>query len=753
MIRLNLILLSICWTASTVLAADFTADLEAADSLVLAFTCKTADLKAEDITFDPELKIKNLIIQGNRAFISLEKPVDIKQNYQIYIHGYGCAPFRLKGALDDFYSGEPLGCLAQDSTTSFALFAPRAEKVQIEIFNPSLTLLYCLQMQETRNGIWKTTVEQDLTGEYYGYRIYGNMSFGELFRPEILIADPYSAAIMTRNDFHHRALTLIIDETFDWNNDSCLAIDWLDLLVYEMHIRDLTAHYSSGVPANLRGGYLGLTDTNAIGGINHLKTLGINAVELLPAQEFANIEIPYLVEIDGILNDWNPYARNHWGYMTSGFFAPESYYASDGSLKSGECCGKSGLAVSEFKQMVKALHQAGLAVIMDVVYNHTSQYDYNPLKYIDKKYYYQLDRDNRFLSYSGCGNDLNTSRPMMQRLIIDSLKKWLVDYHIDGFRFDLAAMIDGQTLEDIRDELTMINPQVILIAEPWGGGRYDPAGMSQLGYAAWNDVFRNTIKGQNPSDRRGFIFGELWGGTDLKKLQSLICGYLTAEGGFFQNAKHSLNYLESHDDYTLGDFIRLGLNEISQSDSITDLHSHNKLDAKQMQLNKLAAFILLTAKGPIMLAEGQEYARSKVIAHTSAPDGRIGRIDHNSYEKDNETNWLNYQLMQDNSELADFYRQLIKFRTGHPLLRHSEREQYRFITGSNNLSFGFIISGANNSIIVLYNGSVKETAEFTIQMANLKCGFWRQSIKYFENQAKNTLLTLSPSSGCILVDY
>jgi len=654
-------------------------------------------------------------------------------------------------ASPDLNPEEKLGCIITADSVSFALFAPRAAQITIEIFDTSLNSRQNSPMRQTSDGIWRFTSIQDLTGMFYGYHITGNDRQDRFYQPAFLIADPYSSAVMTQNDYRHQAYTLIIDESFDWGSDTWLEIDWQDLVIYEAHIRDLTAHKSSGLLENLRGTYLGTVHPAGRSGINHLQTLGVNAIELLPAQEFANIEIPFQVEINGVTNTWNPYSRNHWGYMTSYFFAPESYYASDGSLDPGEFLGGSGRAVREFKQMVTAFHQAGIAVIMDVVYNHTSQYDYQPLKYIDRKYYYNLDSDNNFTSLSGCGNDLNTARPMTRKLIIDSLKKWALDYHIDGFRFDLAAMLDWQTLSAIRDELTFLNPHIILIAEPWGGGKYDPAGMSEHGLAAWNDVFRNTIKGQNPIDGQGFIFGKLWENADIPEIQSLIQGYEIQDGGFFQSSAHSVNYLESHDDHTLGDFIRLALLQVTETDSIADPCSHNKLTPGQMQLHKLAAFILFTSQGPIMLAEGQEYARSKVIAPSSAPDANIGRIDHNSYNKDNETNWLNYDFMDDNMELVKFYRNLISLRAEYPILKHSSSSDYTFFPGSNPLSFGYTISSDLSTIAVLYNGNPSDEAEFILNAPSWRAQFWTESIKEIKWGAKTTSITQKPSSGCFLV--
>ena len=221
--------------------------------------------------------------------------------------------------------------------------------------------------------------------------------------------------------------------------------------------------------------------------------------------------------------------------------------------------------------MVKEFHKAGIAVIMDVVYNHVSEYDQNCFKLTDKKYYFQLDEDQKFRTTSGCGNDFKSERPMARRLILDSVKYWMTEYHIDGFRFDLATILDWKTIALIIKEAKAINPDVIIIAEPWGGGKYDPAKFSRYGWAAWNDQFRNAIKGQNPENGQGFIFGKYWDFNNIDTIKRYICGNLVQDGGLFRQPGHSVNYLASHDDHTFGDFIRIGNGDVKPNEVIKDI--------------------------------------------------------------------------------------------------------------------------------------------------------------------------------------
>jgi len=275
--------------------------------------------------------------------------------------------------------------------------------------------------------------------------------------------------------------------------------------------------------------------------------------------------------------------------------------------------GKDGRQVSEFKDMVKAFHKNGIAVMMDVVYNHLSEYELGNLKEIDKDYYFRLDDKGQCLAVSGCGNDLKTEAPMMRRLIIDSIIYWMKEYHIDGFRFDLGKMIDWETLEEIIREAKKINPNVVFVAEPWGGG-YDPEGFSLREWGSWNDQIRNGIKGENPNNGLGWIFGEWYGNNSIERLKSYINGTTKDFAhGLFQKPEHSVNYLESHDGYTLGDFIRIGTKSIGNHDKVTDIDSNAKLDDHQLKLNKLGALFLFTSQGITMVHSGQEFARSKVI--------------------------------------------------------------------------------------------------------------------------------------------
>jgi len=660
------------------------------------------------------------------------------------------------------YSKKGLGCFVEKNKTIFRLFAPRATEVILILFQKHEDEKgEELEMKRDAKKVWEYAYPKALTGTYYGYRVSGPAGAGEMFNPKILIGDPYSKAVTTINNYHHPAKTLILDTSYDWEGDDfVISSNHNELIIYEAHVRDLTAHRSSRVMA--KGTYLGLSERGKTGGLSYLKDLGVNAIELLPIQKFGTIEPPYgaTIPVDktDISNNWNPYERNHWGYMTSYYFAPETYYASDGTMEREKYSGIDGRAVKELKDMVKAFHREGIAVILDVVFNHVSQYDYNPLKYVDKLYYFHCDSSGNFMKHSGCGNDFRTDRPMSRRLIVDCIKYWMQEYHIDGFRFDLATMIDWETCKQVYAEAKKINPDVILIAEPWGGGKYSPDGFSYIDWAAWNDLFRDGVKGRNPKNGLGFIFGAYYGYNTKESLTNYITGTLREKGGLFLKKEHSVNYLESHDDYALGDFIRLGTGEARDSQPITDISAHVKLTPKQLAINKLAALFLFTSQGLVMIHEGQEFARSKVVVPAGVPDPHVGMIDHNSYEKDNDTNYLNYTHRDINRELYEYYKGLIALRRRHPIFCSAPRKAVQFFDTEDNFLIAFKLGptkfpGKQKRFIVALNGNPQKSNDIVLPPGTWNIIADAEQVGMDEPMRTVTgKVVVPPTSGLILME-
>ncbi|MBA4251475.1 MAG: pullulanase [Chlorobiaceae bacterium] len=652
--------------------------------------------------------------------------------------------------LDKYFSSKKLGGFIENGKTFFRLFAPQANQVYLVTFDHVEQLQGNeILMSRDEDGVWEIFLDGEKEGLFYGFKV---LHEGDSDRSDnVLCLDPYAKAVASLNTYFTPRKGIIVREgNFDWEGTDWVKLDWRDLVIYEMHIKDQTAHPTAG--AKSPGTYKGLIEKGITGGIDYIKSLGVNAVEFLPAQEFANIEIPYRDSLKGRFNTWNPYERNHWGYMTAAFFAPESYYVdSYKGLEWNKWKGQSKKQINDFKEMVKGFHKEGIAVIMDVVYNHISEYELGNLKEIDREYYFRLDEQGNYIANSGCGNDIRTESPMMRRMIVESVLYWMTEYKVDGFRFDLGKLIDWETLETIIYEARKINPHVIFVAEPWGGG-YDPKGFSLRGWGSWNDQIRNGVKGENPKTGHGWLFGKWYGNNNPDRIKSYVNGTLIRdEHGLFQKKEHSVNYLESHDGYTLGDFIRIGLG-INPDSVITDVDKFQKLTPLQLKLNKLGALFLFTSQGIIMIHSGQEYARTKVIdAATTAPDKRIGMLDHNSYEKDNNTNFIDYNHAKANSELLNYYQGLIALRNKYDSFRRAEYEEVSFFDISNNeFAIGFQIKHKDENFVVVMNANKEKSQKF-----DLPAGNWEilvndktAGVKSLGKISKK--INVAPSTGYIL---
>lgn len=653
--------------------------------------------------------------------------------------------------LNSFYSSKQLGATIENNKTIFRVFAPNPTKIELVLFDEvddSEGETYT--MIKDQQGVWEYQINKNLEGKYYGYYVYSQSNSNEDNEP-VLVVDPYAKAVATFTDYFNPRKSIVMQSNYNWGTDEWIQKDWRDLIIYEMHVRDLTAHASS--EALEPGTYNGLVENNIKGGINYIKSLGVNAVELLPAQEYGYVEIPYNDSLNGKFNSWNPYERNHWGYMTSNYFAPAAYYSENiGKLPRKIWIGKEGHQVNQFKDMVKAFHNKGIAVIMDVVYNHLSEYEVGNLKELDKEYYFRLDENGNCIAESYCGNDLKTERPMVRKLIVESILHWMREYHVDGFRFDLGKLIDWETIEMVIREARKINPNVVFVCEPWGGG-YDPQGFSLRGWGSWNDQIRNGIKGENPFNGLGWIFGKWYGNNDYSRIKSYVRGTLINEKhGLFQKAKHSVNYLESHDGYTLGDFIRLGLKKVKPDLVIEDIDKNVKLTDDELKLHKLAAQFLFTSQGITMIHEGQEFARSKIIAkEENVEDEHVGMLDHNSYNKDNETNYLNFKHAEINSELVEYYKGLIKLRKANPAFRKAEFDDYSFIEfPKNQYAIAYLLNYNNNSYFVAFNSNRTKQ-----QKIDLPEGWWNvladsELTMDINAKAVNGKIILKQSTGIIL---
>ena len=645
---------------------------------------------------------------------------------------FSCTRYQIKKI------GLSYGAFIRNNGIEFKIYAPSSNKVNLVIFNnhtEKIGMEY--PMKKAENGDWKYFLINAKIGTIYGYRLEGPFN-----DKNIIIADPYSKAAITQNSWRHIAKSIVIDETFEWEGDTWKNMNQKDLIIYEAHVRDLTRHSSSKTKS--KGSYIGLIDKKQKGGIVHLKEMGINAIQFLPLWDYANFEIPYKIEADGMLNDWNPYERNHWGYMPTFFTAPESYYASDWNDIPEKWNGHNGNAVNEMKTMIKALHKENISVILDVVINHVSNYDYHPLKYIDKTIYFKLDENNDFISQC-CGNLLDTDNIKVQQYIIESLKYWMIDYHIDGFRFDQCSLLSPETAVMIRNELKSINPNVIIYGEAWNEREKE---FSKLGWGSFNAKFRDALRGDlHNTEIKGFLFGQYRPQESLEDIRFIIMGSSYGKNPIYKSPSHSINFLEVHDNYTFNDYLRFSLGINSKEDIIDEPIIILDKKTQISKINKLAALILLTSQGIPIIHQGQEWAHSQIIATSDHPDPDIGKIDNNPYNKDNKTNWINWNHKDLNKELVDYYKNLIKIRKTIPMLRHAIEDDFKF-QGLSKYALGYTIK---NKVAVYINGDSSSSVSTELPQGNWVLLANENFANVNGLQTISGDLTIPPTSGCILI--
>jgi len=631
------------------------------------------------------------------------------------------------------------GAFLRPDGIEFRLLAPSSKRVQLVIFSsPADESGNEYPMDRSESGVWSYFLKDAGPGTLYGYRLEGPLNDST-----IIVADPYSKAAVTQNTWRHIAKSLVMEPGFDWQGDTWQNIDPKDLIIYEAHLRDMTIHPSS--EAKSAGSYAGFIEENQRGGIAHLKNLGVNAVQFLPLWDFANVEIPYQEEAAGMVNTWNPYERNHWGYMPTFYMAPESYYASDGSAVPGEWNGRDGRAVRELKEVVRELHRNNIAVIMDVVVNHVSNYDWHPLKYIDRELYFKLDSEGNFLSQC-CGNLLDTDNEHVRTYIIESLKYWMVEYHVDGFRFDQAHLLSAETAKHILSELRSVNPQVIVYGEAWNNRGRE---FSELGWGSFNAHFRDVLRGDlHDFSKKGFLFGSYRPNENKNDLKTIVTGTLWGNKGIYNTPAHTINFLEVHDDYCFSDFLRLSSGQNSKDELIKDRLQHIELTPEIFKMNTMGALVLLTSQGIPLIHQGQEWAHTQVVAATNRPDSNVGKMDPNPYNKDNETNWINWEEAAQNRALVNYYSSLILLRKKYNQLRNSSLNDFRFFDLDSRFGLGYAIA---DDMVVFLNGSVTE-----ILSVKLPPGKWLQLVNASEVDLNGLriaegYINIQPTSGTVFI--
>ncbi|HEY4246453.1 MAG TPA: alpha-amylase family glycosyl hydrolase [Lacunisphaera sp.] len=471
----------------------------------------------------------------------------------------------------------PLGALVERTGTTFRIFAPRAKHVRLFLCEKwdeqPKAFGYELDRRDEDgiwNGVWEAHLDRNLHGWYYWYSISGPQDVFGNFKPGEKILDPYAKAAAGRD-----GPGIVLDPAWIDKADRGFSTPlWQDLVVVEGHVRDLLAQAPVGLTADERLGFSGLTKWVESPDF-YLKKLGVNAVELQPVHEFDN----------------RTRENYQWGYMTANFFSPSSGYALDGTKAT---------QVKEFQELVAAFHRQGMAVIIDVVYNHVGEPAH--LLFIDKLYYFELDDDGALSNWSGCGNDLRCRSAMATRLICDSLIYFIEIYGVDGFRFDLAELIGVDVLRGIEATVKKVKPDVILIAEPWSFRGHIAAALRPTGFASWNDGYRN------------FVREYVRGGGAADKLEYYLKG---SPWHFAYWPAQTVNYTESHDD-------RTWLDEITENQNF---NGYNPTQNDRQRTHLMAA-ILFASVGIPMLAEGQDFLRSKYGVNNTYLRGDLNALDY-----------------------------------------------------------------------------------------------------------------------------
>ncbi len=582
-------------------------------------------------------------------------------------------------------SPDPRGATWDGEGVNFALFSENAERVELCIFDDAgRRQLQRIALSERTDQVWHCYLPEARPGMLYGYRVYGRYrpDEGSRFNAHKLLLDPYamqivgalrwSDALFGYTPGHRREdvsydrrdsaggmpKCKVIDPAFTWGGDRGPAVPWHEMVIYELHVRGYTLQHPD-VPPQLRGTYAGLATAPVI---DYLKRLGVTTIELMPVHAF--VDDRRLVE-RGL--------HNYWGYNTIGFFAPDARYSASGKI-------------NEFKTMVKTLHSAGFEVILDVVYNHTAEGNHlGPtlcFRGIDNVSYYRLQHDDKrfYTDYTGTGNTLDMQHPRVLQLLMDSLRYWVTEMHVDGFRFDLASSLARELHEvnrlgaffDILRQDPVLS-RVKLIAEPWdlGEGGYQ-VGNFPPGWAEWNDKYRDTMRAYWKGD--GGLIGEfsrrLTGSSDLYgrhgRLPHASINFITAHDGF---TLHDLvSYNEKHNEANLEENRDGNNNNLSWNCGVegpTDDPAVNALRARQKR-NMLAT--LLLSQGVPMLVAGDEI-------------GRTQQGNNNAYCQDSALSWLDWELDSERLKLRDFVRRMVHLRRTHPVFRRRHFFQGRPLHG------------------------------------------------------------------------
>jgi len=585
----------------------------------------------------------------------------------------------------------PLGATWDGGGVNFALFSEHGTKVELCLFDSvdAIKEVEKIPLRELTNQVWHAYLPDALPGQLYGYRVHGpyEPAKGHRFNPNKIVLDPYALSIGRelrwadelfayrigdktedlsfddRDSAPFAPLAVVVDPAFTWGDDRPPNVPWHKTIIYELHVKGFT-QLNLNVQDKLRGSFVGLTAEPVI---EHLRSLGVTAVELMPIHHHANDR--HLAE-KGLVN--------YWGYNTLAFFAPESRYVAVSIPQDG---------VQQFKMMVRAFHAAGIEVILDVVYNHTAEGNQNgptlSMRGIDNASYYRLSpkEPRYYMDFTGCGNTLNMQHPHVLKLIMDSLRYWVLEMHVDGFRFDLASTLARELFAvdrlgaffDIIHQDPVLS-QVKLIAEPWdvGDGGYQVGNFPVL-WAEWNGKYRDNV--------RRFWKGD---GGMVSEFATRLSGSsdLYLDNGRSPHA--SVNFITCHDGFSLEDLVSYNdkhneANGEGNRDGSSDNHSWNcgaegptddpAIKALRARQKRNLMATLLCSQGVPMLLAGDE------LGHTQ-------KGNNNTYCQDNELTWLNWKLDDDQKSFLEFVRKVIQIWTEQPVFQRRKFFKGRPIRGS-----------------------------------------------------------------------
>lgn len=618
--------------------------------------------------------------------IELSKPLNTYQVAQpmiLRVTGFATATVYAYKALNEKpfnYNGQ-LGVIYTPSETTFKVWSPVSSSASLLLFKrvDSVNPYEVYKMSRNSEGVWSATVKGNLNGVYYLYRFY---SYGK-YREAL---DVYSHVADAMNT---KSMVVDLSDTNPpgWNSvPSPLLKAKTDAIIYETDVRDFTAATSSGVPMDYRGKYLGFTATNtSYDGIptslSHLKALGITDVQLLPIEDFWNV----------------PLDAYNWGYVPYLYMVPEAQYSTDPS--------NPATTIFQAKSMIEALHKAGIGVVLDISFSHTSAVGKgSAFDQTVPYYYYRIDKAGQYINQSGVGNTLDTGNYMMRKYVLDTLEYWLEEYHVNGFRFDQLALLNADTVKAFTEKLTKIDPQILLYGEPWGP-YFTYGDQKNMNIGFFNGYLYNAIDGAYDLSSKGFSTGETGLNTLIERGVVGETDYNDLINGFAFNPGQSINYVSSHDGYTLWDRINGLVPTWSQS---------RKLDAQKLSLG-----IILTSQGIPFLYGGTEFANTKYG-------------NSNSYDAPIRVNELKWSRLKKFSDLNDYVIGLIKLRKAHPAFRMTTTEEIKkhitfFPTKFKKINeylrmplpfVGYEISGNANGdkwkdIIVIYNGDTS-IVDFTL---------------------------------------